>query len=174
MTHVKFDTHFLGEKDCQNLIYSHNTTSNHLKRLPNLIQHTIKKFWRELLVLSLFLILTLILLYPFSILKMNIQLIGDGGDGYQNLWNLWWVMRSVLSRSNPFTTNMLFYPNGADLYVHSLSPAAGFLTISIQQWFGLVFSYNLLVILSFVLGGYGAYRLALHVTGIGRLRSSQV
>lgn len=134
-------------------------------RLQDLIRAIIKRSWKDLLVLTLFLVLTLILLYPFSILRMGSQLLGDGGDAYQNLWNLWWVKRSVLSMSNPFATNLLFYPNGADLYVHSLSPAAGFFTIPLQLWFGLVFTYNLLVLFSFVLGGYGAYRLALHVTG---------
>jgi len=122
------------------------------------------KSWKELLVMAIFLFLTLILLYPFSVLNMGTQLIGDGGDGYQSLWNLWWVNRSTLSLANPYVTSYLYYPYGADLYVHSLSPAVGFLTIPLQLTAGLVFSYNSIVILSFVLSGYGAYRLAYHIT----------
>ena len=133
-------------------------------RLQNLIQRTVKKFWKEILVITLYLILTLILLYPFSALNIGTELIGDGGDGYQSLWNLWWVKRSTLNFTNPYVTDHLYYPYGADLYVHSLSIAAGFLTIPFQLTLGLVFSYNLIVILSFVLGGYGAYRLAYHIT----------
>jgi hypothetical protein len=134
-------------------------------KLQHFIRASAKKVWKDTLVILLFSALTLILLYPFSLFKMDTQLIGsDVGDSYQNLWNLWWVKHSMLSMSNPFATNLLFYPNGADLYVHSLSPAAGFFTIPFQQAFGLVFSYNLIVLLSFVLGGYGAYRLALHIT----------
>jgi hypothetical protein len=123
-----------------------------------------EKFWKELLVLTLYLVLTLVLLFPFSVLNMGTQLIGDGGDGYQSLWNLWWVKQSALSVSNPFQTNMLYYPTGADLYIHSLSPAAGFFTIPFQAAAGVVFSYNLLVISSFVLAGCGMYWLARHVT----------
>jgi hypothetical protein len=122
------------------------------------------KFWKEHLVLALYLALTLALLYPFSVLNMGTQLIGDGGDGYQSLWNLWWVKQSALALHNPFQTNLLFYPTGADLYAHSLSPAAGFLTIPFQAVAGVVFSYNLIVIASFVLAGSGMYRLARHIT----------
>jgi hypothetical protein len=132
--------------------------------LVNAIRNAIGKFWIELLVLALYLVLTLILLYPFSVLKMGTQLIGDGGDGWQNLWNLWWVRQSVLSLKNPYWTNNIYYPYGADLMVHTLSPLAGILTIPIQLTLGLVFSYNLLIILSFVLGGFGAYLLAYHIT----------
>jgi hypothetical protein len=77
---------------------------------------------------------------------------------------IWWVKHSVLSFANPYTTNFIFYPIGADLYVHSLSPLAGLFTIPFQLTLGLIFSYNVLVILSFVLAGYGAYRLAHYVT----------
>ena len=135
-----------------------------MSKLRNLIQRTPRKFWIEILVIAFYLILTLVLLSPFSVLDMSTELIGEGGDGYQSLWNLWWVKQSTLNLSNPYVTDHLYYPYGADLYVHTLSPAAGFLTIPFQLTFGLIFSYNLIVIVSFVLGGYGAYRLALHVT----------
>jgi len=95
---------------------------------------------------------------------MNTQLIGDGGDTYQGLWNIWWVKHSVLSLKNPYETNYIFYPIGTNLFVHSLSPLAGFFSIPFQLTLGLVFSYNLLVIMSFVLAGYGAYRLAHYIT----------
>src|SRR3989304_3790528 len=34
--------------------------------------------------------------HKVDILKMSTLLIGDGGDAYQSLWNLWWVKRSAL------------------------------------------------------------------------------
>jgi hypothetical protein len=104
------------------------------------------------------------MLYPFSLLNMGTQLIGNTADSYQGLWDLWWVRHSTLSLSNPYTTNFIFYPYGADLYVHTLSPAAGFLTIPFQLIAGVVFSFNLIIIVSFILGGYGAYRLATYIT----------
>jgi len=135
------------------------------KKLGIFVPSVIAKFGSDLFLLALYLILTLVLLYPFSVLNMNTQLIGvDGGDTYQGLWNLWWVRHSVLSFTNPYTTNYIFYPIGTDLFAHSLSPVAGFFSIPFQLTLGLVFSYNLLVILSFVLAGYGAYRLSYYVT----------
>jgi hypothetical protein len=130
----------------------------------NAFHNLIERFGVEFQVLALYLVLTLVLLYPFSVLKMGSQLIGNTADTYQSLWDLWWVKHSVLSVSNPYATNFIYYPYGADLYVHTLSPAAGFLTIPFQLTGGLIFSFNLLLITSFILGGYGAYKLAKYVT----------
>ncbi len=136
-----------------------------MNKLIVFIRRVIAKFGSELFVLAFYLILTLFLLYPFSVLNMTTQLIGmSPGDTYQGMWNLWWVRQSVLSFKNPYTTNHIFYPIGTDLYAHSLSPAAGCFSIPFQLTLGLVFSYNLLVILSFVLAGYGAYRLAYYIS----------
>ncbi|TRZ49003.1 MAG: hypothetical protein D4S01_09370, partial [Dehalococcoidia bacterium] len=135
-----------------------------INKLIVFVRSVIAKFSSDLFVLVLYLILTLVMLYPFSVLNMNTQLIGDGGDTYQGLWNLWWIKHSVLSFANPYTTNHIFYPIGTDLFVHSLSPVAGLFSIPFQLTLGLVFSYNLLIILSFVLAGYSAYRLAYYVT----------
>ncbi len=135
-----------------------------MKRLRCTFLRVLGKHWVEFLVLVLYLILTLILLYPFSILNMGNQVIGNSADTYQGLWNLWWVKHSTLSLQSPYFTSYIYYPYGADLYVHTLSPAAGFLTIPFQLAFGIIFSYNLIIILSFILGGYGTYQLAFHIT----------
>ena len=132
--------------------------------LPALLQRFLKRFWAELIVLTLFTILTLILLYPFSVLHMGTQLIGNTADSYQGLWDLWWMRHSTLSLSNPYVTSYIYYPFGANLYAHTLSPAAGFFTIPFQMAFGVVWSFNFILLLSFILGGYGAYRLAMHIT----------
>jgi hypothetical protein len=139
-------------------------TSKVMIRFRNAFRSLLGKFWVEFLVLALYLILTLALLYPFSVLNMGRQLIGNTADTYQSLWDLWWVKHSLLSLSNPYVTNFIYYPYGADLYVHTLSPAAGLLTIPFQLTGGLIFSFNLIIIASFILGGYGAYQLAKYVT----------
>jgi hypothetical protein len=111
-----------------------------------------------------FVILTVLLLYspPFDFLN---QIPGDGGDGYQFMWDLWWVKYSTTELGkSPYVTNYVFYPDGQSLFFHSLVPLAGVITIPFQDSLGLFFSYNLIVILGYVLGGFGAYLLAKYFT----------
>lgn len=86
-------------------------------------------------------------------------------DAWQFLWNLWWVKRSVLSLENPFHTEHLFYPQGSDLYLHPLTFVNGIMSIPFQLATGnLILTWNLLVLLCFVLAGVGTYALAYRIT----------
>lgn len=88
---------------------------------------------------------------------------GPGGDRYQNLWNLWWVKYSIFTlHSSPYLTNLLFYPVGANLVTHTLSPIAGLVSIPFQQ-VGLVFAYNIILVLGFVLSSFFAFLLIKHL-----------
>ena len=94
------------------------------------------------------------------VLNMGSKLIGIGGDGWQMLWNLWWTKKALLDlHANPFYTTYLYHPQGASLYFHTLNIFNGLLSIPLQGVFGLIFSYNAIVLFSFVFGGYGAYLL---------------
>jgi hypothetical protein len=47
---------------------------------------------------------------------------GDGFDGWQNYWNLWWVKEALVGLvANPFHTDLLYYPEGPSLYFHTLN-----------------------------------------------------
>lgn len=71
-----------------------------------------------------------------------------------NLWNLWWFRHALLElRQNPFDCTYLFYPVGADLWLHTLSPLPATVSALLQPIVGLVAAFNLLVIASFVLAG---------------------
>ncbi|PVX27634.1 MAG: hypothetical protein CW716_01285 [Candidatus Bathyarchaeum sp.] len=111
-----------------------------------------------------YLMLTILLLYSYPFDFAN-QMPGDGGDGYQFLWDMWWVKYSTTELgTNPYFTNHVFYPDGHTLFFHSLVPLAGIITIPFQDGLGLFFSYNFTVILGYVLGGFGAYLLAKYFT----------
>ncbi|MFL5734362.1 MAG: hypothetical protein ACJ78Q_14340, partial [Chloroflexia bacterium] len=75
----------------------------------------------------------------------------------QNLWNLWWVRQAVLGGHNPFVTDMIWYPTPVSLYYHTLNVFNGLLAIPLLQFFSLTTVYNIIVLFSFVVGGYGAY-----------------
>ncbi len=132
--------------------------------IKNLLLRHKDSIFTNAVVIGTYVILTILLLYSFPFNFVN-QMPGDGGDGYQFLWDLWWVKHSVTELgNNPYVTNYVFYPNGQTLYFHSLVPLAGIITIPFQDGFGLFFSYNLVVILGYALGGFGAFLLAKYFT----------
>ncbi|HET9224202.1 MAG TPA: hypothetical protein VFO07_16940, partial [Roseiflexaceae bacterium] len=81
-------------------------------------------------------------------------------DLWEKLWDLWWFSEALWRGVDPFYTDMLFYPQGASLLFHPLSPASALLTLPIQALAGPLAAYNTLVLLSFVLGGYAVFLLA--------------
>ncbi len=113
-------------------------------------------------VLTAYFLLTLFMTWP-TILHLTNGIPGDGFDGWQNYWNLWWVKQALLVEGvNPFFTHYLDAPTGASLLFHTLNIFNGWWTLPIQLNFGLAVAYNSVVFLSFVLAGYGAYLLSLY------------
>ncbi len=105
--------------------------------------------------------------YPL-VLQFTTAIPGDGFDGWQNYWNLWWVKTAVLDlHDSPYFTTYLYHPTGYSLYFHTLNIFNALLTLPIQLNFGLTVSYNFVVLFSFVIGGYGTYLLALHIMKAG-------
>jgi hypothetical protein len=87
------------------------------------------------------------------------------GDWGQNLWALWWIRQALLTLAqSPFFTNHLFSPEGVTLLFHPLDVSDGLLAMPLYGLFGGDATYNVMALLSFVLGGWGTYLLALHLT----------
>jgi hypothetical protein len=116
---------------------------------------------KPLAILGGYLALTLLLSWPLAA-NFTTAIPGDGFDGWQNYWNLWWMREAVLClQTSPFFTYLLYYPTGASLLFHTLNPFNGLLTMPLQLLGGVAVAYNLVVLFSFVVGGFGAYLLAL-------------
>jgi hypothetical protein len=90
-----------------------------------------------------------------------------GQDVWQNTWNVWWVHRALLvEHTNPYTTTMLFYPQGASLYLHSLILPLGIMGIPLMTLTGSIIpTYNILTLLVVMLSGYGSFLLIRYLTG---------
>lgn len=86
-------------------------------------------------------------------------------DGWQNVWNLWWVHRALATPTNPFFTPLLFYPQGVDLTLQTLNISNGILFLPVTALFGPIAAYNAAVLTALVLSGVGGYALALRVSG---------
>jgi hypothetical protein len=131
--------------------------------LPAVVWRRVTQRYGYLSALGLYLVLALYLLA--RILPRFDQAIVGGPvaaiDGWQNVWNLWWIRYALGSPTNPFYTTLLFYPHGAPLYLQTLGFPNGLLTLPIQIVSGPIAAYNLAVILGLVGSGFGTYLLVL-------------
>lgn len=105
----------------------------------------------------------LFMIYPVPLVWLR-EVPGPPEDNLQGLWNLWWVKKSLLSGQSPLETNLLYYPQGVDLSLHTFSFFNTLLGIPLQPLLGLVGTYNVLWFLSFPLGAMGAFAIAHRVS----------
>ncbi|MDP9175527.1 MAG: hypothetical protein M3O30_16925 [Planctomycetota bacterium] len=90
----------------------------------------------------------------------------DNADGFQHVWNLWWVRRSLLVlHQSPWFTTDLHFPYGCSLLGHPLDLTDGILGVAFQCAFSLVQAFNLIVIFAFVSSGIAAFWLCNIFTG---------
>lgn len=119
----------------------------------------------HLLALAGFTILTFFFTYPIP-LRLFTEVPG-GGDAWQHIWNLWWVKEALVNlQTNPYHTNLLYYPQGVNLYLHTLVLTAGLTSLPLQLvGFNLIATYNLILLSTFVLSGYAMFLLCHYLTG---------
>ena len=86
-------------------------------------------------------------------------------DNWYYLWSFWWVKYALVElHTNPFHTDLLLFPQGADLHLQ-LPIVSGVLSIPLQLATGnLILSSNVLHLLFLVLSALGTYALAYRVT----------
>ncbi len=115
----------------------------------------------HLAVLVGYALLTLVMTWPLAA-HLRSAIPGDGFDGWQNYWNLWWLKTALVERLTlPYFTDLLYYPTGVGLYFHTLNPLNGLLTLPVQLADGLIVAYNAVVLISWTLAGYGVFLLCL-------------
>lgn len=120
----------------------------------------------HILIIGLYTILTIAFTFPV-IETMTTSMAGEG-DAWQILYILWYAKQAFLAGNPGMTmsfTNYLFYPNGSPLIFSSFSLFDQLLGIPLQLIFGLAATYNILWMLSFIIGGYGAFLLVRYLTG---------
>jgi hypothetical protein len=120
----------------------------------------------HLAAIGAYLLLSLVATWPM-VLHFTTEAMGEHlFDRWQNMWNLWWVKVALLDlHTNPFHTPMLFYPQGADLYYHTLSLPSTLITLGPLLLLGIVGAYNTSVLVALVLTGYAGFRLVRYLTG---------
>ena len=76
------------------------------------------------------------------------------------VWGFWWVARSIVHLSNPWSTHYIAAPVGTQLGFHTLMPLPGLIMTPVTLAFSSSASYNLLSALAPGLLAYAMYRAA--------------
>lgn len=80
----------------------------------------------------------------------------DNGDGFQNVWNIWWVNKAIVANhANPYFTTMLHWPHGTTLIPQTMAIFDGLMAIPLINVLhaSLIQAVNFAVVFSFVMGG---------------------
>src|SRR5262249_10435802 len=112
-----------------------------------------------------YLLLSLFVTYPL-LLHFTTLAIGEHYfDRTQSVWNVWWVAQALfIPPTNPFHTDLLFYPQGADLYFHDLSLPISLIMVAPLLVLGPAAAFNFGVLVALTLTGYAGFRLVLYLT----------
>lgn len=120
--------------------------------------------WPHGLVWAWYMLLALWATYPLIInLPTHLPAMpGEAGhDVWQHVWNFWWVQQAlVVQPSNPFQTDVIFYPHGTSLWLHSLNLPLALPALLLLPLVGQTATYNLITLLALVLAGYSTFLLA--------------
>ena len=120
--------------------------------------------WRATLaVAGAYLLLAIALTWP-AVATFNTKIAGDFGDGFQNLWNFWWLKEALLHFRNPFFTDHLKHPFGVTLVFQTMTWPDALLALPLWAVLPPLGVYNAMVLWSFVLTGLGMYALVLDHT----------
>jgi hypothetical protein len=112
--------------------------------------HHLKRFGR---LFCSYLALFFLLSYPSSRSFLSMFLC-DQGDGFQNVWNIWWVKYSLFHlHTNPLYTRFLFFPAGASLLGHTISLTNTIPAAMLALFLKAQVAHNIWLILGFALGG---------------------
>jgi hypothetical protein len=124
-------------------------------------------------VLAGYLLLGFILTWPL-VAHFATHVPGDGIDDPSLAWNLWWAKHALVDLpQNPFISAWQFWPIGINLAFYTLTVLNGMLGVPLVSALGVIPAYNLLLLSSFVLGGFGAYLLCLEFLGGGTKETSR-
>src|SRR6266481_5268192 len=122
----------------------------------------LKRWHENLLVLLLYVLLTIAATYPAVLFLRTRVLGGFPEDNFHFLWELWYVAHALFDlHKSPFFDPDVFVPFGFSLIRNQdLSPGTVLLFSPLTHFFGEVFTYNFLVLVSFPLTAFGTYLFA--------------
>ncbi len=120
----------------------------------------------EVGVVCLFVLLTVFWTWPM-VARWNSAVLGPPGDNLEYVWKMWWFKEAILTRgATPFFNPDVFHPYGYPVALSETTTAHTVLGLPLTAFWGETAAYNSMMFGSFVLSGYGLYRL-LRELGVG-------
>src|SRR5437879_5277240 len=90
--------------------------------LRSRITHHVSRFtFHSSLVFVIYLLTALAFTWPLAT-RVSDTILGGGGDGWQETWEMWWMNRAIQAGSTPYHFSTLYAPDGATNFLHSLNP----------------------------------------------------
>ena len=101
-----------------------------------------------------------------TLLHLGGGIMGGRADGYENLWNDYWVRTALFHlHQNPFFSGWIEYPLGTSLRFHTLNPFGALLSLPIAPLVGGIAAMNLKILFALVGCTFFAYLLIRDLTG---------
>ncbi len=100
-----------------------------------------------------------------AVANLTYGVVGGNSNGYEDVWNDYWLKTALRLHRNPFYTDYLFGPNGVSLRFHTLNPFGGLIALPLSPLIGIVGAMNGKFLLALVGGVFFAYLLMRDVTG---------
>ncbi|MDQ6833972.1 MAG: hypothetical protein M3008_11285 [Chloroflexota bacterium] len=100
-----------------------------------------------------------------AVTNLTYGVIGGYSNGYEDVWNDYWLRTALHLHRNPFYTNYLFAPNGVSLRFHTLNPFGGLIALPLSPLIGIVGAMNLKFLLALVGSLFFAFLLMRDLTG---------
>ncbi len=122
---------------------------------------------RHLIALGLYTVAAAILTWPL-LPHITTHVPGDGIDDPALVWNLWWVKFRLVDQLSVelFNGDWMFHPININLGFYTLTPLNGLLSVPLQTATSLIIANNIFLLLSFIIGGYGLFLLALEIQSL--------
>jgi hypothetical protein len=115
------------------------------------------------LIWFIYLLATLALTWPLCTEIGNV-IPGKDTDGWQNVWTMWWLKKSLLDlHTSPFYTTYLYHPYGVSLYFHTLDLGAAPISVPLQLFLSPAAAMVVTLLLVTALAGFTAYLLINHL-----------
>jgi len=132
------------------------------------MEPSLRRYHVHLLVLFLYLMLALALTWPLAA-HLATHVPGSpvwAFDEFTFVWNMWWFKFSLLDlQQSPLHSDYIFYPLGIDLVLYTYNFFNAALGLPLQLLFPLPLASNLVILLAYVLSGYGSYLLLRYLLG---------